>query len=216
MPVFKSHSHLIDELAADLVPVRRLWPPALRAAFWLGIVVAIAFGLFLTFDITNMLMRFEHVPEARASLAGSVMALVLGALAVFHLCLPDRSPAWVLLPMPGVALWIAATGMNGMRRLAIPTTHWYGLREAPRSFIEVIVFAIPLTALLIVMLRRAYTLYPALTSLCGGVTVAAASVSLVYMFHPYDEEGTDLLVLLLALGVVVAVTHSLSRYFLKR
>lgn len=226
MPVFKSRSHLshplrphlnlIDELAGDLVPVRRLWPPALRAAFWLGVVVAFAFGLFLTFDITNMVIRFDHVPEARAAMAGSVTAVVLGALAVFHLGLPDRSPVWVLLPVPGLALWVAATASSNLRRLAVPGTHWYGLREAPRSFLEVIALSLPLTALLIFMLRRAYSLYPTLTSLCGGFTVAAATVSLFYISHPYDKAGSDILVLLLALGIVVTVTYWLVRHFLNR
>ena len=40
-----SYDRLIGALAADLRPVRRLPPPALRALFWLALVAAVAAAL---------------------------------------------------------------------------------------------------------------------------------------------------------------------------
>ncbi|MDO8289912.1 MAG: NrsF family protein [Parvibaculum sp.] len=217
MPESASHKILIDALTADLVPVRRLPAPLWRAAFWLGVVAAFAVGLYLAFDISVLLVHFEHMPETRVALAGAVLSTVLGAIAVFQLSLPDRSPRWALLPLPGLALWLGASGLGCLNQLAIiPEMRWYTLLEAPGCFVYIVGLSLPLSTLLIFMLRRGYTLHPGITSIAGGVTVAAASSSLLYIFHPFDATGTDILVHILAIAVVVGVNRWFGGRLLNR
>jgi hypothetical protein len=47
-----SPDRLIGALAADLRPVRRLTPPALRTLLWLILVAALAAGLAMFADVT--------------------------------------------------------------------------------------------------------------------------------------------------------------------
>lgn len=213
----KTHTNLIDALAADLVPVRRLHSPGLRAAFWLAVVAAFAFGLYLAYDITNLLIRMEHVPEAKIALAGAVATAVLGAVAVFQLSLPDRRPLWGLLPVPALIFWLGASGLGCLERLqALPEMRWYTLLEAPDCLLNIVALSLPLSSLLIFMLRRGYTLYPGLTSVAGGIAVAAASTALLEIFHPFDAAGTDILVHALAIALVVGVNRWLGGRLLNK
>ena len=213
----KQHTNLIDALAADLVPVQRLYSPGLRAAFWLAVVAALALGLYLAYDITNLLIRIEHVPETKIAVAAAVATAVLGAIAVFQLSLPDRSPRWGYLPVPALVFWLGASGLGTFNRLeALPEMRWYTILEAPDCLIYVVALSIPLSTLLIFMLRRGYTLYPGLTSVAGGIAVAAASTALLEIFHPFDAAGTDILVHALAIGLVIGVNRWLGATFLQK
>ena len=64
-------------------------------------------------------------------------------------------------------------------------------------------FSIPLSVVLIVMLRRGYSLHPNLTSIVGGLACAAAAATLLNFFHPYDATATDLSVHAFAVAFVV-------------
>ncbi|MES1989795.1 MAG: NrsF family protein [Pseudomonadota bacterium] len=213
----KQHTNLIDALAADLVPVRRLHSPGLRAAFWLAVVSAFALGLYLAYDITNLLIRMEHVPGTKIALGAAIATAVLGAIAVFQLSLPDRSPRWGFLPIPALAFWLGASGLGCVNRLeALPEMRWYTLLEAPDCLIYIVALSIPLSTLLIFMLRRGYTLYPGLTSVAGGIAVAAAASALLEIFHPFDAAGTDILVHAFAIALVIGVNRWLGGRLLNK
>jgi hypothetical protein len=69
----------------------------------------------------------------------------------------------------------------------------------------ILALSVPLSIVLVVMLRRAYSLRPALTAATGGLAVAAAAATLLNFFHPYDAAATDLAIHAAAVGLVVAV-----------
>ena len=95
---------LIDRLSTGLAPVRRLRPPLQRAGQWLllaGLVVAL---LAVLFGVRPDLGLRLSQPIFAASLAGSLLTGVLAAIAAFHLCLPDRSRRWLLLPVPAAPI----------------------------------------------------------------------------------------------------------------
>jgi len=58
-----SNDRLISALAANLRPVRRLPPPALRTVFWLILVTAIAAALSTFADIAAMWHRMTATPD---------------------------------------------------------------------------------------------------------------------------------------------------------
>jgi hypothetical protein len=53
------------------------------------------------------------------------------------------------------------------------------MSEARDCLMFIVFLSVPLSALLLVMLRRAYPLYPGLTATIGGLAVAAAADALL-------------------------------------
>ena len=198
---------LIGHLAGDLRPVKRLRPPLLRAAAWLGAVVALALLLLPYTDLHALAQRLMAVPDMWLAVLGSLLTAVLGAIAVFELSLPDRRPAWALLPLPGLALWIGASGMGCMRSWLVPGTQEATLDDTRACFTVIVGLSVPLSILLVLLVRRACPLRPNLTALVGGLTVAAAAATLLNFAHPYDASATDLLVHVAAVGVVVGANR---------
>jgi hypothetical protein len=201
---------LIQELAADLVPVRRLWSPAARTLGWLGTVAVAAVVLASIYGAGIMLHRLAAVPDMWLAVVGSTLTAVLAAFAAFHLSLPGAKPTWILLPLPGALLWIAASGAGCLRTWLVPDTHAASFGEVKDCLLFIVSMSVPLSLLLIVMLRRAYSLRPNLTAAVGGLAVAAAAATLLNFCHPYDATATDLLVHLLAVTLVVLANKALG------
>ena len=66
----------------------------------------------------------------------------------------------------------------------------------------------------ILMIRRAFPLRPNLTAMTGGLSVAAASATLLTFFHPYDASAIDMLVHTCAVTVVIVVNRVLGGWLL--
>lgn len=205
---------LINDLGADLRPVRRLRPPLVRAAGWLSVVIGIAIVLASFADLSGMVHRLRSVPDIWLAVLGSTTTMVLGAIAVFQLSLPDRRAAWAFLPLPGLALWIAGTGMGCLRAWTIPGTDVATLVEARTCFTFIVSLSIPLSALMVLMVRRACPLRPNLTAATGGLAVAAGSATLLNFFHPYDAGATDIAVHVVAITLVVGANRLFGGWLL--
>jgi len=204
------HDRLIQGLAADLRPVRRLPAPALRALGWLGAVVAIAVALAVFADLHAMWARITMAPDMWLAVIGSIATAVLASIAAFELSLPDARRDWAWLPLPGVLLWIGASGFGCLRAWVLPDTHVAVMNESRDCLIFIIALSVPLSALMLLMLRRACPLQPGLTAAMGGLAVAAAAATLLNFFHPFDAAATDLAVHAFAVGLVVAANRMLG------
>jgi hypothetical protein len=201
---------LIGALAADLRPVRRLPPPALRALSWLALVAALAAVLARFGDMAAMWQRLSASPDMWLALLGAVATAVTAAFAAFALSLPDRSRIWALLPLPAAALWVVASGLGCLRAQVLPGTHVAALGEARDCLLFIVGLSVPLSAALIVMLRRGCSLAPGLTATMAGLAAAGAAAALLNFFHPFDAAATDLTVHAVAVGVVVAAARALG------
>ena len=195
----------IDGLADDLRPVSRLWSPGRRAAAGIAVVAAAAAVLAAFSDLGGLAHRLASVPDMWLAMLGSSATAVLGAVAGFHLCLPDGRARWALLPLPGLALWIAGTGMGCFRSWVIPGLEPATLLEARACFGFITLLSVPLSVLTVLMVRRGYSLRPNLAAATGGFAVAAAAATLLNFFHPYDVGVTDIAVHVVAIGLVVLV-----------
>lgn len=204
------HDRLIQGLAADLTPVRRLPAPALRALGWLGAVVAIAVALAVFADLHAMWARITMAPDMWLAVIGSIATAVLASIAAFELSLPDARRDWAWLPLPGVLLWIGASGFGCLRAWVLPDTHVAVMNESRDCLVFIIALSVPLSALMLLMLRRACPLQPGLTAAMGGLAVAAAAATLLNFFHPFDAAATDLAVHAFAVGLVVAANRLLG------
>jgi hypothetical protein len=199
-----SNDQLIGALAANLRPMRPLPPPALRTLLWLMLVAAVAAVLATFSDLAAMWHRITATSDMWLAVLGSIATMATAAFAAFELSLPDRSRAWALLPLPAAALWVGASGLGCMRAYVLPGTHVAALGEARDCLLFIIGLSVPLSATLIVMLRRAYSLAPPLTAAMAGLGSAAAAATLLNFFHPFDATATDLAVHAVAVAIVVA------------
>ena len=205
-----SNERLISELARDLAPVQRLRPPSVRALTWLTVVAATAIVLAAIADLSALGHRLSGAPDMWLSVIGSTLTAILAAVAAFKLCLPDARPAWALLPLPAVLLWVVASGVGCLRTWLVPGTHAADLSEARDCLLFIVGLAVPLSVVLFIMLRRAYTLQPALTALIAGLASAAAAASLLNFFHPFDAAATDLAVHASAVTIVIGANWGFS------
>jgi hypothetical protein len=194
---------LVQSLSADLVPVKRLRPPAQRAVLWLGAMVAAAAVLTPFSDLVAMMGRLMAALDLRLAVIGSILTAALAAVAAFELSLPDRSPKWALLPVPAALLWVGASGLGCLRAWFVPGTHDASLAEAETCLFFILGLSIPLSVLLLAMLRQAHSLWPNLTGAMGGLAVAGASATVLNLFHPYDAAATDLIVHVGAVAIVI-------------
>ena len=204
------HERLIQHLAADLAPVRRLRSPSVRALGWLAVVATIALVLAPAADLPAIGRRLAAAPDMWLAVVGSAATAVLAAFAAFRLCLPDAPRAWAALPLPAALLWIVASGFGCLRAWLVPKTHVADLSEARDCLFFIVGLSVPLSGLLIVMLRRACPLQPGLTALIGGLAAAAAAATLLNFFHPFDAAATDLTVHALVVGLVIVANWGFS------
>jgi hypothetical protein len=202
------HEGIIRSLAADLEPVRPLPPPGVRALIWLAVVVAAGFGLAAIADRPAVMARLEAAPDMWLAAAGAALTMVLAAIAAFELSMPDRNPLWALLPLPPALLWIAASGAGCLRTWLVPDTHAAVLDDSKDCILFILAVSVPLSVLLLAMLRRAYPLRPGLAAAIAGLASAAAAATLLNLFHPYDASATDLVVHVAAVGLVVIANRA--------
>lgn len=204
------HEDLIRGLAAGLTPVRRLPPPTLRALAWLGAVVVVAGVLAAFANLPDVWHRITAAPDMWLAVVGSIATMALATLAAFELSLPDAARAWALLPLPAALLWIAASGFGCLRGWLLPETHVAVMNEARDCLMFIVGLSVPLSALLIVMLRRACPLQPGLTAAMAGLAAAAAAATLLNFFHPFDAAATDLVVHAVAVALVVLANRAIA------
>jgi hypothetical protein len=197
------HEDVIQSLIADLKPVRRLPPPGWRALLWLALVAAFAFTLAAVADRPAAAARLAAAPDMWLAASGSALTMVLAAIAAFQLSLPDRGPLWALLPLPSALLWIGASGAGCLRTWLVPGAHAADLNDSKDCLAFILGLSIPLSALLLGMLRRGHTLRPGLTAAVAGIAAAAAAATLLVFFHPYDASATDVVVHVVAVALVI-------------
>ncbi len=211
-----AYQDLIDRLGTELVPVRRLLPPWLRTAGWLLLVAAIAAVLLMHYGAAPMLRRWAGAPDLGWAGVGAVVTAISAAWAAFALGVPGRAATWAWLPLPGALLWIGASGLGCLRAWVAPGTQLASAPQSADCLIFIISFSIPLSALLIVLLRRACPLRPMLAAVLIGLASAAASASLLEICHSFDAAATDLLTHALAVAAVVAVNAAMGGRLLSK
>jgi len=194
---------LIQSLGDQLTPVRRLPPPWLRTLGWLTGVAVIAVVLLMHFGATHMIHRWIVEPDIAVAGIGAIITAVCAAWAAFALGVPGRSWRWVWLPLPGFLLWVGASGLGCMRDWLGPDAHIAKFNEASDCLIFIISFSVPLSALMIWLLRRACPLRPVLAAIMVGLASAAASAALLEICHAFAVAATDLLTHAMAVAFVV-------------
>lgn len=199
-----STDRLIERLAADAGPVRRLRPPSIRALRWLLAVAVVAAIAVFGFSNLDGFMNRSRDPKMVLELIGAALTGILAVVAAFHLSLPDRSPAWALLPLPPFALWLASSGYNCYRYWVTYGPDGWHLGESAECFRFIVLVSVPLGISLLFLLRRACPLNPVRVAFVGGLGVAGIAAFVLQFFHPFDITFMDLGAQLVAIGIVAS------------
>jgi hypothetical protein len=206
-----STDQLIERLAADAAPVRRLRPPWLRATLWLLAVAAAAAILLPFFADFHLFARKFADPNFLLELIGTVLTGISAVVAAFYLSLPDRSALWALLPLPPLALWLASSGYNCYREWITIGTNGWSLGESSHCFGTILGFSIPLGLALFLVLRRASPIAPVPAAALGGLGIAGISAFLLQFNHPVDASFLDLGMHAAAVAIVVIASAFAGR-----
>lgn len=180
--------HLIDLLAANLSPVRRLRPPLMRAACWLMLGALILALLAVAQGLRPDLAARFHEPGFVVSIVSALLTGVFAAIAAFMLSLPDRSRLWALLPAPSLVLWLSTVGYQCLTNWVSFQPGGMQLGETARCFATLVLTSLPLSLALLLMLRYAAPLRPTAAILTGSLAVAAITATALSLFHDLDAS----------------------------
>lgn len=177
---------LITALAADAGPVRRLRPPAARAALWLGFAALLVAMLGISHGVRPDLPQRLADPVFGLRVLAAVATGVLAAVAAFMLCLPDRSERWVLLPLPAAALWATTIGYGCFAECVSLGPGGVRVGAVMSCLATLTLISTPLSLALYVMVRHASRFRPTPVALCGALAVAAIAATALSLFHDLD------------------------------
>lgn len=183
---------LINRLAGDLQPVCPLAPPMRRAAIWLAFAATLIAGAVAVFGLRpDFAERLRDTAEMAQWFASALTGL-LATVAAFQLSLPDRSPRWMLLPLPAAALWVGTLGLGCLADVLrfgaqglVPGVSWGCM-----GFI--LGLGVPLSASLVWTLRHAAGIRPLPVAVMGGLAGAALSAAGLWFFHQLDGAAEAL------------------------
>ena len=128
------------------------------------------------------------VPDLRYAALGALLTSMAAAFAAFQSSVPGRSRTWALLPIPPLVVWLGVSGLGCLRAWLAPASNLAETGEMRGCFVFLMGVSLPLSILLVTMLRRACPLNPSLTAALGGLAVAAAAAALLVPFHPHDRH----------------------------
>jgi hypothetical protein len=177
---------LIDALAANLAPVRRLRPPVTRAASWLLLAALLLAVLAVSQGIRPDLDQRLREPTFILGMSGAVLTGILAAVAAFMLSLPDRSRFCLLLPAPALIVWLSTIGYQCLADWVSLEPNGIRLGETARCFATLVLTSLPLSLAMLLMLRYAAPLRPTAVTLTGSLAVAAITATALSLFHDLD------------------------------
>ena len=179
---------LIGRLAADAQPVRRLWGPWLRTAFWLALalpyVAAVVSGKLLMVGVSQVVADPSFVVEQAATFATAITA----AVAAFAGVVPGFDRRVLLLPLAPLALWLASVGHGCVQDWLRLGADGLVIRPDWECLPPATIIAIVPAAAMIAMLRKGAALNPRLTLAMGALAVAAICNFGMQFFHRGDAS----------------------------
>jgi hypothetical protein len=197
-----STPQLIEILAECAKPVRPLRPPLVRTGLWLMLAAAVFVLLGLSRGMRPDLAQQLAQPVFVVGIVASLATGVLAALASFLVSLPDRSRAWILLPLPTLVIWVSTMSYGCFTNWVSIEPNSIHLGEAASCFATLMLTSLPLSISLFVMLRFAAWFRPTTVTLTGSLAVAAVTASALSLFHAFDAT---IMILVWNLGVAATI-----------
>ena len=177
---------LIALLAANARPVQRLRAPLVRTALWLLLAAGIFAILALGHGVRQDFVQRAAQPIFVVGIGASLVTGVLAAVASFLISLPDRSRAWILLPLPALLVWVSTVSYGCWTNWVTWAPDGLHIGETARCFATLMLTSLPLSLALYVMLRHASLLRPTAVTITGSLAVAAMTATALSLFHEFD------------------------------
>lgn len=200
---------LIDTLTRNVLPVRRLRPPLLRAGLWLATVALVGGLIVARFANLHIVMVRAQQPVFDVAMVAALATGCFAVIAAFYLSLPDRPLLWALLPMPSFIVWWVASGAGCYSDWLEYRDGAWQIGESGHCLMFILGVGVPLSLALLLALRRARPIAPRRVTVVGALGAASLAAFLLQFFHPFDLTLMDLLIH--AVGVAVVVTLMASR-----
>jgi hypothetical protein len=181
-----STSDLIDSLVADARPVRRLRPPVTRALCWLLFAALTLTLVALVHGVRPDLMLRLRQPTFVVGVAAALITGVLASTASFIASVPGRSRRWLWLPAPAVVVWMSTIGYGCLTNWVSIGPDGMSAGETARCFATLAITGIPLSLVMLIMLRYVARLAPTPVVMTGSLAVAAMTAAALSLFHPLD------------------------------
>lgn len=211
---------LIETLVSEARPVRRLRPPAMRAALWLALAALVIFALGLWHGVRPDLAEQLRRPWFVAGLGAAAITGALAAIAAFMLSLPDRARGWALLPLPAAIAWLASVSIGCLTDWVRLDPAGFAWGETATCFGLLVLASVPLSAALFWMLRHAAALSPGPVILTGALGVGALSACALSVLHAFEASAMILLwnfgAALLVMAADTALGHRFAGSFRSR
>jgi hypothetical protein len=204
---------LIEVLAASAKPVRPLQSPIARTALWLLLAAGIFVLLALSRGVRPDLVQQAAQPIFVTGILASLATGILAAVASFMVSLPDRSRAWILLPVPALLIWVSTVSYGCLTNWISVGPEGIRLGDAAQCFATLLLVSLPLSLALYAMLRHGLLLQPVTVTATGALAVAAFSASALSLFHAIDATVMVLIWTLGLPGLLVALGALLGRKF---
>ena len=186
-------SDLIDVLVADATPVRRLRPPAARAACWLLFATAVMLFVGIAHGVRADLALKLHQPVFVIGMVAAMATGILAALGAFIASVPGWSRRWLLLPIPASLVWVVTIGYGCLTNWVTIGPEGISIGETARCFATLVLVGTPLSLLTLVMLRHVVRLSPGPVIVVGSLAVAAMTAVALSILHPLDATAMILL-----------------------
>jgi len=196
---------LIEILARDAAPVRRLAAPWLRTVTWL-----VMSGLYVALLIAFMSPSLDRLAGIRAprfwlEQAAALTTGIAAAAAALMSVVPGRTNRAWLLPVGPLGVWIGAlvwgSVQDGMTRGSaglVVHSDW-------PCVVAMVVGALLPAAAIVFMLRRGAPLTPRVTAAFAGLAVAGLSSVAACLSRP-SPHGTTMTVLVWHFGTLLLLT----------
>lgn len=194
---------LIERLAKDVRPVRRLQPPWLRTAIWFAVslpwVAAVVFIMGVRPDLAARVSESRWLVEQGAALATAVMA----AMAAFCAGVPGR-PRWEhFMPLLPLALWLGMLGQGCLEAWNASGAAGLMLRPDWQCLPGIVMVGIGPAVAMTVMILRGSAIAPMTTTALGALAAGGLAEVGLRLFH---QEDASLMVLVWQAGTVFGLT----------
>lgn len=182
-------SDLIRSLATNARPVRRLRPPLVRAVGWLLIAAAIMGLMTISHGVRPQFAERMQDAIFAINMISSLLTGVLATIATFFASLPDRPRRWLLLPAPALLAWLSTIGYQCFAGWVPVPPGAITVEAASGCLATLVLTSLPLSLLMLAMLRYTAALRPTSVILMGSLAVSAITATALSMFHPLDATA---------------------------
>ena len=180
---------LIEALARDSGPVRRLRGPWTRTGGWLA-CAGLTIGAVVAVDgvCPNLAARLAD-PLFAAGLAAAGVTGALAGTSAFLLGLPDRSRLWALLPAPSALVWLGALGFDCLGRWTPAPEGAIQTGDATHCLCVFLAVSGMIAAALLWMLRPMPLAHGRGVTLLAGLAVAGLGVTGFTLTRTFDTSA---------------------------